>query len=424
MNFLRTNIRDRRSEIGGRFPNPLSGLLSSFAIPCCILLSGVVRAAPPSSFQRLQVPEQGAYTGAYVDFGDGEDGVTLEALEKFQDLTGKPMAIVAFGSFWARQAFPSEQVALIRAYGAVPLLFWSPWDAPFDEKRGPDKYALTEILVGKWDAYIDAWADAAAKVPSQFFVSFACEMNGTWFPWSGWFYGTGPPDPITPKKSGDATGALAKLTGADDRPEKSWYGKGDIKNPATWQGPETYKKAWRYVVDRVRARGATNILWVFQPNNYSDPPGYSTWNQPAAYYPGAAYVDWLGLSVYGKQTNNREDDKWCGFTSLLEWPYREMCALDSTKPIMLAEWGVTESHAPGEDKGAWISEAFSNMSNRYPRLKAAIFWHERWENDDGSYSNLRVNSSRESLKSYREGVANPFWIGRPAWAGPLGNILK
>ena len=86
--------------------------------------------------------------------------------------------------------------------------------------------------------------------------------------------------------------------------------------------------------------------------------------------------------------------------------------------------GVTESHAPGEDKGAWISEAFSNMSNRYPRLKAAIFWHERWENDDGSYSNLRVNSSRESLKSYREGVANPFWIGRPAWAGPLGNILK
>jgi hypothetical protein len=52
---------------------------------------------------------------------------------------------------------------------------------------------------------------------------------------------------------------------------------------------------------------------------------------------------------------------------------------------------------------------------KYPRLKAAIFWHERWQNDDGSYSNLRVNSSRASLQAYRDGLANPFWIGRPIW---------
>jgi beta-mannanase len=295
------------------------------------------------------------------------------------------MALVAFGSFWARQEFPTEQVNLVRGYGAVPLLFWSPWDEPFDEKRGPDKYALTEILAGKWDAYIDRWADAAAKVPAQFFVSFACEMNGTWFPWSGCFY-----HPLPPAHP-------------------------DLKDPLLWQGAETYKKAWRYVVDRVRARGATNILWVFQPNNYSDPSGYLLWNQAAAYYPGSEYVDWLGMSVYGKQTINSEDDKWCEFSKLIEWPYRELAALDATKPIMLAEWGVTESHLPHEDKGAWIAEAFTEMSTNYPRLKAAIFWHERWENTDGSYSNLRVNSSIGSLKAYQEGVAHSFWLGRPVW---------
>ena len=85
---------------------------------------------------------------------------------------------------------------------------------------------------------------------------------------------------------------------------------------------------------------------------------------------------------------------------------------------MLAEWGVTESPVPGEDKGAWISEALATMSSNYPRLKAAVFWHERWQNDDGSYSNLRVNSSRGSLDAYRIGVANPFWIGRPIWMKP------
>ena len=186
MKFLRIKIKSQKSE---RLPNPLSKLFSSLAIPCCILLSDAVMAAPPSKSQQLQIPEHGAYTGAYVDFGDGEDNVTLEALEKFQDLTGKPMAIVAFGSFWARQTFPSEQVNLVRAYGAVPLIFWSPWDAPFDEKRGPDKYALTEILAGKWDAYIDMWADAARDFGQPMMVSFANEMNGSWFPWSGCFYG-------------------------------------------------------------------------------------------------------------------------------------------------------------------------------------------------------------------------------------------
>lgn len=354
-----------------------------------LLLSAVFRsAAAATAYQHLVIPAQGAYTGAYCDFGDGEDGVTREALDNFQQLTGKPMAIVALGSFWGRGNFPSEQVEFVRSYGAVPLLFWSPWDAPFEEKRGPDKFALTEILAGKWDTYIDRWADEAAKVPSQFFVSFACEMNGSWFPWSGCFYSP----PLPPKP--------------------------DLKNPATWQGAEIFKKTWRYVVDRVRARGATNILWVFQPNNYSDPPGYLPWNQPAAYYPGPQYVDWLALSVYGKQTINEEDDKWCGFSKLLEWPYIEISRLDPAKPIMLAEWGVTESHAPYEDKGAWITEALSTMSKNYPRLKAAIFWHERWENDDGSYSNLRVNSSLSSLKAYREGISNPFWIGRPEWKTP------
>jgi hypothetical protein len=346
------------------------------------LLGGICPAigAGSNSVKQLQIPEKGAYTGAYCDFGDGEDGVTLEAIEKFQDLTGKSLALVAFGSFWARQEFPTEKVELVRSYGAVPLLFWSPWDDPFDQNRGPDRFSLNEILAGKWDAYIDKWATEAAKIPSQFFVSFACEMNGTWFPWSGEFYGKGPPT------------------------------IGDVKDPSTWPGPETFKKAWRYVVDRARARGATNILWVFQPNNYSYPS--IPWNLAAAYYPGPEYVDWLALSVYGKQY---KDEDWAPFPPLLQWPYQELCKLDPRKPIMLAEWGVAESHKPTESKGAWVAGAFKDMSSNYPRLKAAIFWHERWQNEDDSYSNLRVNSSRGSLKAYKEGVANPFWLGRPEW---------
>ena len=40
-----------------------------FHFSFCLSLAS---AAP---YAQLQVPEHGAYTGAYVDFGDGEDGV-------------------------------------------------------------------------------------------------------------------------------------------------------------------------------------------------------------------------------------------------------------------------------------------------------------------------------------------------------------
>ncbi|NDC64855.1 MAG: hypothetical protein EBZ59_12950, partial [Planctomycetia bacterium] len=84
----------------------LSALLACLAAAC---------PGPARAFETLRVPAEGAYTGAYCDFGDGEDHVTLESIGKFQELTGKPLAIVGFGSFWARQSFPRQQVDIVRA---------------------------------------------------------------------------------------------------------------------------------------------------------------------------------------------------------------------------------------------------------------------------------------------------------------------
>ena len=87
-----------------------------------------------------------------------------------------------------------------------------------------------------------------------------------------------------------------------------------------------------------------------------------------------------------------------------------MSGLDPNKPIMIAEWGTGEFPKSG-NKSEWIKEGLELFRTRYPRIKAAIYWHERWQNLDQSYSNLRVNSSVESLQAYREGVAHPDWLG-------------
>ena len=329
--------------------------------------------------QTLLMPTDGAYTGAFIDFGEGESHVTYDALVNFEHLTGKHLAVVAFGNFWGDQQFPTKAIKIISTYGAVPLLYWSPWDKPYDEGRAPDRFNLNNILSGKCDSYIDAWAENARAYGKPLLVTWGLEMNGTWFPWSGSFYGGG------------------KIIGQKD-------------GHPVYAGPEKYKQAYRYVVDRVRAKKATNILWGFHVNNLSMPAKVE-WNQIAQYYPGANYVDWLGLSVYGKMSKS---DKWLDFQDMIHLPYEEVGKLDANKPIFLAEWGVGE-FKPG-DKAGFIRKAFELIPHQYPRVRLAVFWHERWENSDGSYSNLRVNSSPESLEAYRQGVASPYWVDKPKLA--------
>ena len=80
---------------------------------------------------------------------------------------------------------------------------------------------------------------------------------------------------------------------------------------------------------------------------------------------------------------------------------------------MLAEWGIGEFPKSG-DKAQWITDAFHIMKTRFPRLKAAVFWSERWENDDGTYSNLRVASSPERSKPIEE-----VWPPHSGWDRPI-----
>lgn len=314
----------------------------------------------------IVAPEHGAYTGAYENFGDTEDAVTPAAIHRFEELVGKRQAIIASSSFWGKGSFPTENVRAIREAGAVPLLYWSPWGPPYEQGKNvdPGDYSLKHIIHGDCDAYIDRWAAGARDSGGPLLVSFACEPNSNWFPWSG------------------------RANGAGDA------------------GPALYREAYRHVVDRARAAGARNVQWVFHANNDSHPD--KKWNAIAQYYPGAAYVDWLGMSAYGQLTPS--DDDWPSWADTMDDAYQALCALDPVKPVMLAEWGVGEFPKSG-DKAKWIRTAFAEMNaGRYPRLKAAIFWHERWQNGDETYSDLRVDSSPTALKAYREGVAAPQWL--------------
>src|SRR5712664_3487818 len=67
-------------------------------------------------------------------------------------------------------------LATVKGYGAIPLITWEPFGAP-----------LADILTGKWDPYIDSWAQglAASGGPVMLRPLHEAEFTGNnAYPWS------------------------------------------------------------------------------------------------------------------------------------------------------------------------------------------------------------------------------------------------
>ncbi len=52
-------------------------------------------------------------------------------------MVGKHQAIIASSSYWGEQSFPTANLNVIWRHGSLPLVFWSPWDKPYEQNRGP-----------------------------------------------------------------------------------------------------------------------------------------------------------------------------------------------------------------------------------------------------------------------------------------------
>lgn len=212
---------------------------------------------------------------------------SIEALKKetpfFPDF-------IAFYVQWPSEA-PLQSFEAIWRGGSVPILTWE-----------PKNIELEEVLSGKWDSYIHQVAMAIKAFGKPFLLRFAHEMN---------------------------------------LEEYHWGTKGDYNAEA----PTRYQKLYRYVVDRFRKDQVANVLWVFCPNADSVPQ--APWNVAAAYYPGDAYVDFLGMDGYNW---NGQTSFEAVFTSL----YHQLKKINAEKPILVFE---TATDGTAQQKEAWIKGA-------------------------------------------------------------------
>jgi mannan endo-1,4-beta-mannosidase len=315
-----------------------------------------------------------AETKTAARFGIALDGrpITAARLETLSASFGARPGVVVVFEQWPEKASGDlvglgESLSAIRASGATPVVTWEPM---FYRADGTEVIILAEdILGGRYDAYADAFAALLAAQPGEVIVRLMHEPNLARYHWG------------VAKEAYDA------------------------------RAPEVYKLVWRHLVARVRAaagtEGAKRIRFAFCPNCESVPAtSYSpahVWNTLAAYWPGAEWVDVVGVDGYNwgdTQTPAKHgwQSSWRGFADVLGPAVAELRALAPGKPLYIFE---TATAPTGGDKAAWLRDVAATAKQWDV---AALCWFEANKEVDWR---LGTDVSPEAVKEFVGELASP-----------------
>jgi hypothetical protein len=201
-------------------------------------------------------------------------------------------------------------------------------------------------------------------------------------------------------------------------PEKFFLGihhepEEEVK-PAAGSGytAKDYAAMYRHVVQRLKANGVTNAVYVM---NYMGTPHWGSQPWFNDLYPGDDVVDWIAEDpyIFGDDANwwgpfttgvNRKDTytnpSWPGF-------YTWATTKHPGKPIMLGEWGIDEQNMLGMSK-ADVLRTVQDGLKKMPQVKALVYWNEGTFHTVGT---TRLDSSATTQAAARE-VLNSGLLAR------------
>jgi beta-mannanase len=169
----------------------------------------------------------------------------LPSIRRWEAAMRTKVQVVASFISWGNGVDPVAFARSVAATGATPMITWESWAYAQNGEVQP-AFTNAQVAGGRWDPYIRRVARGLKAVDGVTYIRFDHEMNGDWYPWH--------------------------------------------------HDPAAYVAAWRRVVDIFRRERATNVKWIWAPNAISwTTDGWLDAVLP--YWPGDAYVDYIGLTV-------------------------------------------------------------------------------------------------------------------------------
>jgi hypothetical protein len=212
----------------------------------------------------------------------------MSAATSFTAATGVKPNVLTYYSSWL-EPFQTSFATAAAQHDAVPLVQINPYNV-----------SLSTIASGKFDGYLSKFAEDVRAYGHQVIISFGHEMNGDWYPWG--------------------------------------YSQ---------TSSVVFVAAWRHIVTVFRSFGARNAIWLWTINIMETETGHIP--QPAAWWPGRSYVNWVGIDGYYYQPS------WT-FASLFGPTITAVREL-TRDPILIAETGATA----GPQQPAKIADLFAGV---------------------------------------------------------------
>jgi hypothetical protein len=227
------------------------------------------------------------------------------------------------------------------------VLYFSSWGEPFEAAYArtahrhkavtevqiePTRVSMSAIAAGRYDGYLRSYARQVRAFRFPVIIGFAHEMNGFWYSW----------------------------------------GFGHVR-PATWIA------AWRHVVTVFRRQGADNVTWLWTVNIMAQ--GIPS---PRPWWPGAAYVTWVGIDGYYYVTG-------ATFDAVLG-PAIDEVRRFTRRPILVAETGIAPAAAPAAIPGL--------IDGIRARHLLGLVWF-----DANGNRRWRLEGHPAALAAFRRGIA-------------------
>lgn len=204
---------------------------------------------------------------------------------------------------------------------------------------------------------------------------------------------------------------LAQLLGESGRPIFLRYASEMNGDWTNYSGDSAlYIEKWRLVHD-IMEEEAPNVIMVWTV--FTSPT--STMD---AYYPGDAYVDWVGVNIYNVVYHNNDIEQYAADEDPLELLDYVYNAYSDRKPIQISEYGVT--HYTITDNTKYVEFAISKLKRLYeglkidyPRVKSIFYFdvNNTANAPEGrQINNYALTDELRILETYKSLIADPYFL--------------
>jgi len=293
----------------------------------------VYTAPPKSSSTHTKLSVKRAYLGLY----EPDAPKSFADNEQFATKIGvRPAISLYYSSWW--EPFQSHFADTARAHGSVPFVQMIP---------AGQGVSIKQLIAGQYDNYIRTFASEIAHYNHPVIVSFAPEANGSWYKWGN-----------------------GKL------PASQWIA------------------AWRHVVSTFRSQGANNVTWLWTINRWSNNGRIGT---PSKWWPGANYVDWVGIDGYYFQRNETFHVVFGRTLSMI----RKFTG----KPAIISETSV----GPIAGQAAKIPVLLHSIRNTG---LIGLVWFDKAQHDGLYHQDWRIEDSAQATNAFKRNAWMFTTIGK------------